>query len=476
MRRPRRTHRALIVLATTLASALPGWAGSAQAQPSIPIGEKHLQIDGRGVRSAAITTSPEPIPADLAGIEMLRERLGGVASLDSRSVSSINRLSRVLEGHAPLSDTGLFIHFAGDAEPVTMALFTRAETVIIQSVDDPARAWSVRREAFDRLGIPLEVPASSPAGGFNPTGTPLEMTIPTPHTESDLVLDTRTVRSRIKNNFPSLTREVGGETFHVRLPARFDPDTPAGVLVCISPTPSGRIHPSFAQACDQLGLIAIGVDNNGNNRPITDRLQNHLDSIETLAGHARIDRDRIYLTGMSGGGRCSSILLLSFPERFAGAVPIVGLDTYHNAPTGKPNQHWPRALGKPAGTYLRLLRDRRIRSITGTADFNEPEMVIRTELMQRDGLDATIDVIEGMAHTYPTGEQFRDALLWVDEPQRAAMEKALSDARATLERTEGADTDAPAVRRQLIQIMQLLPHSDEAWQAAARLGYPRTDA
>jgi dienelactone hydrolase len=441
-------------------------------QPSIPADNKPIQIDGRSPRAGVITTSTSPIPEDLAGLEMLRDRLGVVAQLDTRAVSSINRLSRELDpADVKAGSPTHYLHFGHGDNSSVLSMTPLGETILIQHTQEPVAAWTIRAEAFERLGISLARSETGAQDWFDPTIDALEMTIPTPHVESDLVLDTRTIRSRIRSNFPSITRVIGNETFHVRLPKRFDPRVPAGVLVWISPTPSGKIHDSFKRACDELGLIAIGVDNNGNKRQITDRLQNHLDSIETLAQHARIDRDRIYLTGMSGGGRCSGILQIAFPDRFAGAVPIVGLDTYHNAPTGKAKQYWPKSFGKPGTKWLSMLKERRIRSITGTADFNEPEMIKRTEMLQKDGINAEIDVIEGMAHTFPNARQFRDALGWVDEPQRTRIESRTQEAREVLDELEDKDVSLPAVRRQLIGIVDAIPFSDEAWEAATRLGY-----
>lgn len=447
--------------------------GPAVGQPSLPVDDKPLQIDGRTARSGVITTSSEPIPQDLAGLEMLRDRLGIVRELDSRALSSINRLSRELEPpDLSAQKPTHFLHFGHQDSSTTLHIYPQGDTIILQSRDETTATWSIRAEAFERIGIELEPGATHTMDWFGPTSEAVEMTIRTTHIESDLVLDARTIRSRIRSNFPNITREVGDETFQVRLPKRFDPKIPSGVLVWISPTPSGRIHDSFKRACDELGLIAIGVDNNGNKRQITDRLQNHLDSVATLAQHARLDRDRIYLTGMSGGGRCSGILQIAFPDRFAGAVPIVGLDTYHNAPTGNANQYWPKSLGKPGTKWLNLLKQRRIRSITGSADFNEPEMIKRTEMLRRDGIDAEIDVIEGMAHTFPNARQFRDALVWVDEPRRTQIESKTLEAREVLNTLEDKDAGIAAVRRQLIEIMDAVPFSDEAWEAAARLGYP----
>lgn len=445
----------------------------AGAQSSIPLEDKPLQIDGRLPTAAYITMTQNPIPEDLAEVEMLRDRLGLIDTIDPKGFTSINRLARPSD-EEPSENPALFLQIARSDTTISLGLDVLEDTVLLYTLDLPRSVWSIRRVAFERLEIKVTPRQASTQGdGFAPTDTALDMVLPTPHTESSVVLDPQTVRSRLKMQYPRLTRVLGQETFRVRLPMRYDPGTPAGVLAWISPTPDGRIPDIFGPVCDQLGLIAIGVDNNGNQREITDRLQNHLDSLETLTQHALIDRERIYLTGMSGGGRCSGILLLAFPDLFAGAVPIVGLDTYHNAPTGDPGKFWPKRLARPAGPTRKLLEERRIRSITGTADFNEPEMVLRTQLLQDDGIEAQIDVIEGMAHTMPNAEQFTKALVWVDEPRSGAIEDATKRAREILTETESQDAAIPAVRRRLIEVLRMVPDSDLAWQAAERLGIKR---
>jgi len=463
---PPRLLLCLVLIATV---SLQGLAS--EAQPSISIDDKPMQIEGRVPTTATITRDTEPIPEDVLGVEMLKPMLGVIGTLEPRDLVSINRLARPIEaqiGSEPIA----YLHFSRGQGSGSLSIRPLDdEDWLLTSQDKPSKKWSLRRDVFDRIGISFEQP--EPKDRFAATGDAMELVLPDPHIESPIVLDTKTIRSRIRISFPRLERELGKETFRVRLPRAYNPSTPVGVLVWISPSPDGRIPSIFEPICDELGLIAIGVDNNGNKRPITDRLQNHLDSIETLAQHANIDRERVYLTGMSGGGRCSGILQLCFPELFAGAVPIVGLDTYHNAPTGTPGQYWPKRLGKPNGPNMKLLKERRIRSITGSADFNEPEMTLRTQLLNDDGLNAQIDVIEGMAHAMPSDAQFGTALRWVDEPRRDAIVQAQIDAQKVLDETKDQDASIPAVRRRLIEVMQLRPYSDQAWQAASRLGYKR---
>jgi predicted esterase len=462
-----------MVLLALLVLLQVGEAPGGEGQPSISIDAKPMQIDGRLPELAFIATTADPIPADLVGIEMLESRTGLIAALEPKAFVSINRLARPADASELDFNSAAMLYLQIQRDQNWHVLAIRAiddGSLSMVQTDNPQRCWTIRREAFDRLGIPLA--ASATPEQLGPDREAQTLVLATPHVESEIVLDTRTIRAKIRMTYPRLSRTLGEETIRVRLPKGFDPSTPAGVLVWISPNEDGRIPTIFEPECDELGLIAIGVDNNGNQRQITDRLQNHLDSIETLATRARIDRQRIYLSGMSGGGRCSGILQLAFPEQFAGAVPIVGLDSYHNAPTGTVGQYWPRRLGKPSGIEMRALKDRRIRSITGTVDVNEPEMVLRTKLLKDDGINAEIDVIEGMAHTMPSAEHFSAALNWVDEPRREAIAQARTQARAILDEIEGQDAELPGVRRRLIEVMEMLPYSLQAWEAATRLGYP----
>lgn len=470
----RRFSTAVPLLLLILVALAPG---GTRAQPSITLDDKPVQVDGRLPKSGLISTSPDPIPEGIGGVEMLRESLGLLDTIDPKAFSTINRIADPIGAEESLQvgrGPGVYLQMWRDEEFGVLGIHPGdKDTLLLVDTQSPDRRWSIRADVFERLGIDIERKARPDR--FEGTDQPMTLELPAPHAESPIVLDRRTIRARIKMNYPKLTRTLGQETFRVRLPSNYDPDTPAGVLVWISPSPNGRIPDIFAPICDELGLIVVGVDNNGNQREITDRLQNHLDSIETLAQHARIDRKRVYVTGASGGGRSSSILQLVFPEHFAGCVPIIGLDTYHNAPTGDPGKYWPKRLGKPSGPNMALLKARRIRSITGTADFNEPEMTLRTRLLRDDGLVAEIDVIEGMAHAMPSAEQFAQALRWVDEPRREAIEDAQIAAEQILRETNHLDPKLPAVRDRLIEVMQMVPYSESAWQAAARLGYSKPD-
>src|SRR5436190_9817436 len=141
-------------------------------------------------------------------------------------------------------------------------------------------------------------------------------------------------------------RDLEEEKFSVRLPRGYGPRQPAGLLVWVDAGPSGRPPAPFAAALDELGIACIGAGSSGNNRLVSTRYQLALDAVATAERKFHIDPRRLYVTGVSGGGRVSSMLLGCFPEVFAGAVPIVGISFYENVPIGT-GKFWPAGYGKP---------------------------------------------------------------------------------------------------------------------------------
>jgi pimeloyl-ACP methyl ester carboxylesterase len=70
-----------------------------------------------------------------------------------------------------------------------------------------------------------------------------------------------------------------------------------------------------------------------------------------------VDPERVYLAGISGGGRIASQTITRFPRRFAGALYIVGADF-----------HLPETPARA------LALERRFVFLTGSKDFNQREM------------------------------------------------------------------------------------------------------
>lgn len=452
-----------MTLRLTLAAALGAMLGMAQPGSLDP-----FRVGGQAPTRVEATVGPDPVDPDLAVSPMLARLAGHLGDLTPRDLVPLRRaLGRAAETVPEGDGDGCVLHLGrGDASErveIRRGPDGRFVAVPLDGTDVPPREIGADAVAALPIRRHREPPAdAAPAARLRLTGAE-----PTP---SPIVLDEPSRRRIFRANYPDLTRDLGEETIHVRLPRGWRPDRPSGVLLWVSPVEDGRCPQVFEQALDELNLIAVSADRAHNERALTDRLQLCLDAVETARSRFLVDDARIYVTGMSGGGRCSTILQCCLPEVFTGAVPIVGIDSYHNAPTGSGNLRWPARFAKPDAASFALLKTRRIRAITGDQDFNEPEMTVRTEMMERDGLEILLDVYPGMGHTMPTAEQFATALRWVDEPSKAERDEGLAEARRLLASVDPSDPDARAT---LIEVTRLAPWSEPAWEAAERLGFGR---
>jgi len=457
-------------------------------------------VDGDKPQRVVVTAGPD-LPAAFAAplaapnpppdADMLRTLAGVRAVHDTRrDLRALNAaLGRLERDPVPDATAGAHLHLiAGDAAR-TLALIQTAEGD--RFARDPATGETcvVNPGALRRLEagwLDLRRPAGAPPD--LPVAQVVDLD--PPYTPSPITLDVRTLGDRFfrgrgqPDHWPAMDRVLNAERFSVRLPANHDPARPAGLLVWQSPAPRGDIPRTFHDAADAFNLICIGAHNAGNYRGTTpdrpedsdpaDRFQLCLDAVATARAHWWIDPDRVYITGLSGGGRIASMFWHCFPDVFKGAVPIVGLNSPHRVPI-RPGFVSPPGYMRPAPSFRAATRTQRLAAITGTEDFNGPETVARVRALLADRKAVRLWNIEAMAHVFPEPGVFTEAIEWIDEPVRASRTERLDEARELL----GAHTDehgdapppTPDARDRLIEVTRLAPWTEPAWRAAALLGF-----
>jgi len=104
--------------------------------------------------------------------------------------------------------------------------------------------------------------------------------------------------------------------YRVRIPPD---DGPHGVLVFVKPIDSGEIPGNWTAELDRRHLIWIAADDFGNDHPRAQRVLAALAGLKFIESSEAIDAKRVYVGGMSGGGRVASTLITRFPRHFSGA-------------------------------------------------------------------------------------------------------------------------------------------------------------
>lgn len=211
--------------------------------------------------------------------------------------------------------------------------------------------------------------------------------------------------------------ELAGESFEACVPGDYDGSKPYGLLVWVSPGPTGGIPiESWREKLDQRHLIWIGANQSGNPRPVTCRVGLALDAAFNMKSRYRLDDRRIYVAGASGGGRVSSMLGIAFPEIFAGGCYVIGCDFYRDLPADEPGKFWIKSYLPPPAKFLSLAKSHsRHVLLTGETDPNRPQTQGNFAALKADGFKhLTYLEVPGMGHRPPDADWFDKALAALD--------------------------------------------------------------
>ena len=184
-------------------------------------------------------------------------------------------------------------------------------------------------------------------------------------------------------------------TYHVRVPPGA---APHGVLVFVSPRDKADLREGWADVLDRRDLVWIAAEGFGNDKPSSQRVLVALMALKHLQRTVPLDRERLYIGGMSGGGRVASQALARFPGFFSGALCIVGADYV-----------------TPESALVPEMATKRVVFVTGDGDFNRRE--IRRVFSRY--LDAGVSQshlldLQDFEHQYPDAEQLDAALELLD--------------------------------------------------------------
>jgi hypothetical protein len=177
-------------------------------------------------------------------------------------------------------------------------------------------------------------------------------------------------------------------------------DPNPGVVVFVSPTNSGEPPEGWLALLQQKRLSWVAADGFGNQQPSAQRVLVAIMGRSLAERSAALDRKRIYVGGMSGGGRIASMTAPRFPQLFSGGLYIVGANFW--MPEVAQLKQW-----AAANRYV---------FITGDKDFNRRDMKSVYSRYRRKGLNSSLFMdIPGYAHEYPSVEQLGQAIDFLDE-------------------------------------------------------------
>ena len=173
----------------------------------------------------------------------------------------------------------------------------------------------------------------------------------------------------------------------------YAPAAATGTLIYISPKPGAKPPSAWMPVLDRFKLAWIGAEDSGNEVHVARRV-----GLALLARQLNPNKTAtspVLLSGFSGGGRVTSMMLPAYPTLFSGALMICGANPLFTITE--------QALAQLTSMPMVFL--------TGTGDFNLEDTQMAIATYQQAGLQrTTLSVVDGLEHALPEPDDFAAAL------------------------------------------------------------------
>lgn len=211
--------------------------------------------------------------------------------------------------------------------------------------------------------------------------------------------------------------KIESVSFEIYVPPTYDSQTPYGLLVFISPGDSGGIPTDWKPVMDNHKLIWVGANKAGNKENVyTRRMPLALDAVHNMVKLYNIDLDRVYVTGISGGGRVSSMTALHYPDIFTGGIFIIGVNYWERVFGIEHKGYWPASMTSPQPQFMtRASQSGRYVLLTGDFDSNREQTQVFYEKGYKKRFKNVLYIqVPKMGHEKPPAEWFEKAIDYLD--------------------------------------------------------------
>jgi hypothetical protein len=199
------------------------------------------------------------------------------------------------------------------------------------------------------------------------------------------------------------------QKYELFVPENLDKRKWAPVVIFISAgdTPAGWNQ--FQAVCRRAGVIFASPFGAGNNTPAPRRARIVLDVLDDIARRHKIDPNRTYLGGFSGGSRIACGIVFGLPEYFGGVIPVCGAEKLRE-------ESWLR----------QRVTDRiSVALVTGENDFNRAELErFREPMFAEVGVRVKRWTVPGLGHGVPDAQTLGPVFAWLEEGAAERKRKA----------------------------------------------------
>lgn len=188
-------------------------------------------------------------------------------------------------------------------------------------------------------------------------------------------------------------------TWEVYVPESYRVESPAGIVVYVSPSQSGMPPRGWSSVMDEHNLIWISANKSGNRVLVPRRVLKAILALNAIQQEYVLNETRVYIAGFSGGGKIASMIATDYANTFDGGFFVCGVEFWD--------------VDEPR--HFEAIKSNRYVFLTGERD----QALEPTKRVYRNYRDAGVPhiqlvVVHDMGHTNPPSREFSRALEFLD--------------------------------------------------------------
>ncbi len=198
----------------------------------------------------------------------------------------------------------------------------------------------------------------------------------------------------------SAAYESRAQRYQLFVPATYKAGNTWPLIVFVSPGDDPLGWRYYRKLCEDNDVLFCAAYGAGNNSPAGRRVRLVLDVLDDVRGRYRIDPDRTYLAGFSGGAQLACTIAFALPEHFGGVVAIAGADRL------------PRLSHQRARVRERLS----VALLAGATDPKRRELAdYVAPLFGEVGVRTKLWAVPKLGHAMPSADALAKAHAWLEE-------------------------------------------------------------
>ena len=245
-----------------------------------------------------------------------------------------------------------------------------------------------------------------------------------------------TLRGELPKDLPSgplfdYELKLEQEQFYLFVPPNYRGRQAFGLIAFVNAADQMSVPPDWKKVLAARKLLYIAPQNVGNNQPVPRRAIATVVAIRKMMELHKVDPQRVYVTGHSGGAKVACLVAFAQPDLIQGVLPMCG---FLFPQAGQQDKERLEKVKSQIGFAL----------ITGSKDFNHQFIVADyNEKLVSAKYRATLFDVPGMGHQIAPGQTLNAALNWLESRDAPpAANKRAKTAKPKTDKKETQEGDA----------------------------------